>query len=439
MTANPNPTIAVAALRDDQTTARMGPDAVRRSMDRCTKCGICQAYCPVAAVTDRFPGPKYTGPQAQRFRVIEQTKDVSFALCSGCGICTSVCPNGVAITDIITIARAESIDSDAGLPLRQRLLNRPDTIGRIAGAAPAMANAVLGNRALRALVHAVIGVHRDAPLPRVAGRMFRRWLSKHEQPNGPIVSYFSGCAVEHYDPDVGIAAVRVLNRLGFRVDAPTDACCALPMLSSGEWRAARRRAAAMIHGLSPAAEAGRTIISTSTSCSLTLRSKYAAYLDMNDEPARRVADAVVDICEFLRNGHMGRLAEILNPLPGHVIYRGPCQLRGHKMGLPAAELLRLVPELSVELSKADCCGVAGTYGYDGDKHEIAVAVGKTLFDQVEEAKPDLIVCDSETCRWNIERTTGVPCRHPIEVLAASILGDRNLAGLSNEGFEDRSH
>jgi len=78
--------------------------AVRASMDRCTKCGICHAYCPVAAVTDRFPGPKYTGPQAQRFRLVGQGPELSPMLCSGCGICTSVCPNDVAITDIITLA-----------------------------------------------------------------------------------------------------------------------------------------------------------------------------------------------------------------------------------------------------------------------------------------------------------------------------------------------
>src|SRR3546814_17854675 len=65
---------------------RRGPDDVRRSMDGCTKCGICQAHCPVAAATDAFPGPKYAGPQAQRFRVIgiadestesERKRDVS--------------------------------------------------------------------------------------------------------------------------------------------------------------------------------------------------------------------------------------------------------------------------------------------------------------------------------------------------------------------------
>ena len=113
-----------------------GPDGVLRTMDHCTKCGICRAYCPVASVTELFPGPKYTGPQAQRFRVIDAVDERSSKLCSGCGICTSVCPNGVAVSDIIAIARATAVGAGDNLPLRQRLLNRPDAIGRAFGAVP---------------------------------------------------------------------------------------------------------------------------------------------------------------------------------------------------------------------------------------------------------------------------------------------------------------
>ena len=399
---------------------KSGLDAVLRTMDHCTKCGICRAYCPVASVSELFPGPKYTGPQAQRFRVIDTVDERSSTLCSGCGICSSVCPNGVAVADIITIARAASVDAGNNPPLRQRLLNRPDVIGRAFGAVPALANHLLGHRLLRAAVHRLLGIHRDAPLPRLSGSAFRRWLSACHQPDGPTVAYFTGCAIEHYDADVGIAAVRVLNRLGYVVEAPTDACCSLPMLSSGEWSAARRRAVDMVRRLTPAASAGRPILCTSTSCSLTLRKKYATYLDLCDNKARSVASAVTDICEFLRDRHLDQLPSVLDPLPRRILYHGPCQLRGHDMGVPALELLRLVPSLSIEVSESDCCGVAGTYGYDRDRYDIAAAVGQTLVDRIAESAPDVVVCDSETCRWHITASTGVPCVHPVEILDASL-------------------
>ncbi len=75
-----------------------------------------------------------------------------------------------------------------------------------------------------------------------------------------------------------------------------------------------------------------------------------------------------------------------------------------------------IPGLRVAESTADCCGIAGTYGLKREKYQIAMDVGRTLFDQVEESRPDFIVCDSETCRWHIAKATGLPVYHPVQVL-----------------------
>ncbi|MBT4040775.1 MAG: anaerobic glycerol-3-phosphate dehydrogenase subunit C [Rhodospirillales bacterium] len=394
--------------------------AVLRSMDQCTKCGICHAHCPVAAATGEFPGPKYTGPQAQRFRIIGSGHELSPILCSGCGVCTSVCPNNVAITDIITLAKAEIGGHGTKIGIGQKLVNRPELVGRLSGVFPWLTNALLANSLVRRIVELVIGIHRKAPLPKVHGRKFDRWFADLLQPDGTPISFFTGCAIGNYDPDVGIAMVRVLNHLGYKVDVPTDLCCSLPMLSSGETDAARPRARALVDALQPAATSNKKIISTSTSCSLTLRSKYAAFLDMTDHVSRNVANATVDACEFLLHRHVGQLRNTLHPIPLKVLYHGPCQLRGHQMGQPAVELLRLIPGINLEVSEADCCGIGGTYGYDKDKYDIAMSVGKTLIDQVKQVRPDVIVCDSETCRWNIEAQTSIKTIHPVQMLMRAL-------------------
>jgi len=191
-----------------------GRVAVLRSMDQCTKCGICHAHCPVALITEEFPGPKYVGPQAQRFRVIGSGYELSPMLCSGCGICTSVCPNNVAITDIITLAKAEIMEQGGKVRWGQRLLNRPELIGRLSAIFPWLTNALLGNSIIRSIVEMFLGIHRKAPLPKVHGRKFDQWFARHSQPDGPVISYFTGCAISNYDPDVGIATVQLLNHLG---------------------------------------------------------------------------------------------------------------------------------------------------------------------------------------------------------------------------------
>src|SRR5688572_23556764 len=146
-----------------------GPTQALASADNCTKCGICQSHCPVLAATPEFPGPKYAGPQAARFRSIAPVIDRSTDLCTGCGICTSVCPNDVRISDIITIARADGIARGSPVPLGQRLLNRPDAIGKLSALSPALANRVLASPIARRLGEALLGIHRDAPLPRIHG------------------------------------------------------------------------------------------------------------------------------------------------------------------------------------------------------------------------------------------------------------------------------
>lgn len=76
----------------------------------------------------------------------------------------------------------------------------------------------------------------------------------------------------------------------------------------------------------------------------------------------------------------------------------------------------LVPGVEIVENDANCCGVAGTYGLKVEKYDVAMKVGAGLFDQIERAAPDLAVCDSETCRWQIEKATGVHSVHPVEVL-----------------------
>ena len=132
-----------------------------------------------------------------------------------------------------------------------------------------------------------------------------------------------------------------------------------------------------------------------------------------------------DICEYLLMLHdRGELRTDFQPLPITVTYHAPCQQQGHGVGKPALDLMALVPELRVVENDATCCGVAGTYGLKHEKYEIAMDVGAKLFGQISAAGPDLAVCDSETCRWHIEKATGVRTVHPIEIL-------HRAAGLSS--------
>ena len=118
-----------------------------------------------------------------------------------------------------------------------------------------------------------------------------------------------------------------------------------------------------------------------------------------------------------------------------VPYHAPCQQRGHGIGSPALDLFDLIPELQVVEQTAQCCGIAGTYGFKAEKYAIAMEVGRPLFESVQACDPDLVACDSETCRWQIAHATGVPVVHPVELLhrAYGLHNGKGSSGPRSEG------
>lgn len=60
--------------------------------------------------------------------------------------------------------------------------------------------------------------------------------------------------------------------------------------------------------------------------------------------------------------------------------------------------------------------MAGTNGLKKEKYHIAQAVGQPLFNLIEHVAPELVLCDTETCRWQIRHATGLPVHHPITMV-----------------------
>jgi glycerol-3-phosphate dehydrogenase subunit C len=428
--------MTIAALVDQAMEETVG-----LSTDECLKCNVCNTVCPVARVDDRFPGPKYVGPQAQRFRLAApapinldggrvSSPDLTVDWCSGCGWCTTACPAGVKIAEVNNRARA-SMRAGRRPKLRDWLIAQTDLLGMVGAPLTPLANWTLRNRLVRALIEVLIGIHRKAPLPVYAGRSFRARFARRGglvgragerglPPPDRAVVYFHGCAANYYEQHVADAAIAVLERNGFAVIAPPQVCCGLPMISNGLYGQARDKARTNLDVLAGYARRGYRIVGTSTSCTHTLKAEYEEMLDLHDDDARVVAGATWDICEFLLDLHeQGRLDTGFGRLDEELPYHAPCQLRSHGIGLPAMDLFDLVPGLRAIDLDHDCCGIAGTYGLKREKYDIAMKVGAELFRRIDASGATQTACDSETCRWQIAAATSVPVRHPVEILAAA--------------------
>jgi glycerol-3-phosphate dehydrogenase subunit C len=395
-------------------------ELLRGSLDHCVKCTICETACPVSNVTPLFPGPKYAGPQAERYRVPDEpSAEWSVDYCSGCGICTQVCPQGVKIAEINAQAR-NKVKRQKGVPLRDRIITRPTVLGRLGTPTAPLANFTLQFRPARILAEKLLGIHRQAPAPKFAGRRFSRWAAKRTSPKtGRKVVYFHGCGTEYYEPWEGEKVVAILEHNGFEVEVPKQDCCGLPLQSSGLFGDARKVVLRLARALAPHVRDDDTIIvGNATSCTLMLKREAREILGLERDPdLKLVSERTYDICELLLSLHdRGELRTDFQPITETIAYHAPCQQQGHWIGKPALDLLALIPELQVHEMTARCCGIAGTYGLKSEKYEIAMEVGRPLFEQVRGSGATAVACDSETCRWQIAHGTERPSLHPVEYL-----------------------
>ncbi len=392
----------------------------RASLDQCVKCTICETQCPVARATPLFPGPKYVGPQAERLRNGESV-DYSLDYCSGCAICTTVCPQGVKIAEINAQARA--VMKADHMPLRDRLITQTELEGKLLTPVAPLANWAMSQKPIRSVIQAVVGVHKDAPVPKATTQTFMGWFKRRKAPlaspyasRGPIV-FFHGCAGGYFEVQTSKATVEVLEYLGYEVIVPKQGCCGLAQQSNGLFDGASKLVRKLATQLStPGREL--TIISSSGSCAGMLRHEAHEIMGIDDPEVASVGARMVETSEFLLDlidrGEFP--VEDLRPMDLTLPYHQPCQVKSQGMGKPAIDLMETIPGVTVIESGQPCCGIAGTYGLKKEKYEVAQRVGEPLFDMIQATNPELAACETETCRWQIRKGSGAEVIHPIELI-----------------------
>jgi len=373
------------------------------------------AVCPVSRVTPLFPGPKQAGPGAQRFRKPgDPSVDEWTDLCIGCHLCDTVCSSGVPISELNLIAKAKYLD-EKGRPLRDWLLTHSYLFSGLASFFSAITNLLLKNRAVKWMADAFLSIDRRRELPSYQFPPFRQWFRGHHSTGEKKVAYFYGCYINTNEVDIGKATVEVLEANGFEVILPPQECCGLPMLGNGDFKGARKMGLKNVPSLLKTIRSGVEIIFSSTSCGHMIRHDYSRLL--NIPGSEEVAEHLFDLFEFLRNlRENGNLNTHFKELPLKVAYFAPCHLRSLGIGLPAIEILRLIPGLQIDNIEADCCGLGGTFGFKKEKYEISQEIGKDLKETIDRLKPEIVLTDCEGCRMQIRHLTGLKVLHPIQIL-----------------------
>jgi Fe-S oxidoreductase len=348
-------------------------------------------------------------------------------LCLECKACKSECPSAVDMARMKAEFLAAHHDQH-GLPLRSRLFGEIGSLAPWGQRASGLANAVSHWGLTRRLQEALLGISRRRTFPSFSLRSFRSWFARHPSPpHGEPVVLFVDTYTETMCPEIGIAAVRVLEACGCRVEiARGQACCGRPMISKGMLGRARQMAARNLRALGPHVAAGKPILGLEPSCVLTFRDEYLEFFP-DQEDARRLASQSMLIEEYLtRPGPDG--VRPLERVRGWVRAPGACAVHGHCYTKalvgpsPMLEMLRRAGWQAQEMD-AGCCGMAGSFGYEAEHLDLSLQIAESrLLPAVRRASEagEQVCAAGMSCRTQIADGTGLKPWHPIQAVAAAL-------------------
>lgn len=402
--------------------------------DLCNGNGMCRksegVMCPSFQVTnDEYDT---TRARAQALRAIihghwpkealasQQLYDV-LDLCVQCKGCKTECPSQVDMAKM----KSEVLyhyQQTHGYPLRNRLFGHIGKLNQLLSPLARLANASSESR-LGKKLFSWLGIAPQRRLPTLARERFTHWF--HRQPqqkcavNGKKVVLFSDTFTEFNYPEIGKAAVSILQALGYYVIVPSWSCCGRTLYSKGMLKQAKKNAIKLISQLTPFAEQNIPIIGLEPSCLFMLIDDLQGLVGDNLN-LKKIQALGTSFDAFLHR-HLvnGKLPLALKGSETFILFHGHCHQKAHEGMQVTVELLRSLPGCHVEVIDSGCCGMAGAFGYESEHYAFSMQIGcLKLFPAIRKTpSTTLLVANGISCRQQIADGTGRKALHLAELLA----------------------
>jgi Fe-S oxidoreductase len=368
--------------------------------------------------------------------------DAALSNCLSCKACTVECPSNVNLA-LLKAELNHARHQRDGLPLRERILSNVDLLGRLGCAMPALANASLDSPVIRRLMRNAFGLTERRPLPHYTEQRFDRWFSKHIAPgaksgaalyerrnegttvtdrrysNRGAIILWDDTFVRYHEPHIGIAAVKVLEALGFNVSLVKGRkCCGRPAFSQGNLEAAREMGRHNLDLLRDS-DTNTPILFLEPSCYSMFVEDYRELKLPDTDPIARRCHLFEQFVEDLLEREPNALR--FNDRPGHVAIHAHCHAKSLVKTGFMAKLAARLPGRTATLLDTGCCGMAGAFGALESKYDLSLKVAAPLVQQVSAQPPDsVIVASGTSCRHQLEHLTPVHPKHMAELLADAL-------------------
>ena len=342
-------------------------------------------------------------------------------LCLECKGCKAECPSGVDLAKLKYEFLGQYYKANR-MPLRSKVFAHVNRLNRLGSRFAPFSNWGARTPIGKFIASAILGVHSRRQLPPFARQTLPQWFNARPAPDSNrltkgTVALFNDTFMNYNYPQIGQAAVELLEAAGFRVTLANAKCCGRPMLSKGLLDEAAAHARYNVDLLHAYADQGIPIVGCEPSCLLTLKDEYPELA--KGEKARKVAEHSYLIDDFLMMlQDKGGLELEFRDLPKRVLFHGHCHQKALVGTANAMRALRLPPGYQVEQVNSGCCGMAGSFGFEKEHYEISMKIGgEVLFPAIEAKGADWeVAVTGVSCRQQIEHATGRRARHLVEVL-----------------------
>jgi FAD/FMN-containing dehydrogenase/Fe-S oxidoreductase len=417
-----------------------------RNLEQCNGCGGCRKDPPTMCPTFVATGEEImsTRGRANTIRAALDSKfanngsvlfspelDKALEYCLSCKACKTECPSNVDLA-LLKAEIAHARHEAKGVPLVDRLISNADLLGRLnAGPQAPIVNSILRNPIVRKLMEKVLGFAAERTMPPYTSERFDKWFAEravsHNGAAGGLpasakrgrVILWDDTWVRYNEPNIGKAAVKVLEAAGFEVGLETRRkCCGRPACSRGVLDEVRRLAE---HNVAVFKDGSEPIVFLEPSC-------YTMFVDEYRQLKIAGADAVAKRCVLFEQFVFELLNREPNALPFNRGLLGKVAIHGHCHAKALTNASIIMPRLANTIPGADatlldtgCCGMAGAFGMLRSKLELSKKVAQGLIDKIEACEPrTTIVASGTSCRHQIGYMTDRHPLHMAELLAMAL-------------------
>lgn len=351
-------------------------------------------------------------------------------LCLECKGCKAECPSGVDITKLKTEFLQHWYDIN-GIPLRTKLIAYISTFNKIGSFLPHVYNFFLKNKFTSGFLKKLIGFASQRSIPLLQKTTLRSWARRNLKklnPENPIgnACIFIDEFTNYNDTSAGIAAIKLLTMLNYRVITASHSLSARTFISKGLLRSARKIARKNVEVLSKIINTDTPLIGIEPSAILGFRDEYPDLVGSDlKEKALMLGKNCYLIEEFIVNEfNAGRISrKTFTKQEADILLHAHCQQKAIVSSAPAVAMLSIPVNFRVKEIPSGCCGMAGSFGYEKEHYDLSMKVGElVLFPEIREANEKTIIAAPGTsCRHQIKDGTGRKALHPAEIMYNALI------------------